>query len=148
MLVLASITGVLFSLPRHCALVYLCLPPPPPTTTTPLGGTEPSDISPNVYNFLADAYHDAECMDPTGDADIVSAEAFTSSALRGDGSCRRMEGSGFGLSECLADGSLVWQTFGSDDDVCTGEVFDERVFWSAEASSACRAVKINGLYYK
>lgn len=144
MLVLASITGVFFSLPRHCSLVYPCLPSP-----TPLGCTEPSDISPNVYNFLVDAYHDAQCMDPTGDAEIVSAELFMSSALRGDGSCRRVkEGSGFGLSECLADGSLVWQTFGSDDDVCTDEVFDERVFWSAEASSACRAVKINGLYYK
>lgn len=104
------------------------------------------ELIPNSFNVLAMEYNDVNCTEPTGNGTVVvSGDIF----LEGpnDGSCYKLEaGSTHAHRRCLTTGSVISQTFASNDSTCSGQVYVEDTL--APVIQTCDPVQYGGLYYR
>lgn len=98
-----------------------------------------STISPNVVNYIAAEYNDADCTDPTGNTVVVSGFA---------GECAQVTtGLLYTMGECRADGSAIIQLFSAEDNTCSGDVFFQSTFPTEYSPPDCSVGTAGGLYY-
>lgn len=115
-----------------------------PTPLLPPFSPDPTALSPNTYNFLADEYDDPDCAESTGNQEVIPGDAVSAGFTGGE--CFLLETNNF-LTECLEDGSVIVQTFGEDDTTCSGDVFFETSS-VADTMNTCDSLMLDGHYYK
>ena len=108
---------------------------------TLLRTSEPSVIFPNRVSYVVEEYNDNNCINATGNTEIVS--------FGYDGTCFQggVDHSWRFLMECMAGGSVISQQFTPNDDTCSGDVLFE-IQTVATSMTSCSAFLIEGLYYK
>ena len=100
-------------------------------------------ISPNRVSYVVEEYNDDNCIDPTGNTEILSF-GYDGSSCSNSG----VNGSSWFLSACMADGSFISQFFAPDDDTCSSDVWIEGKTTVTFLTNSCGAIEIEGLYYR